>query len=122
MTPFAFYGTFMTGQPGHRNLAGARLLGPTRTAPRYRLYVVDELPALVPADDGVTIGCELYDVDEQHLARLAEIEPPGWVRAPLELGDGRTVEAFLATRELARRGEDVSMFGSWGAYMESLDS
>ena len=97
MTPFAFYGTFTSGQPGHANLAGARLLERTRTAPRYRLYDVDGLPALVPAADGASIECELYDVDERHLARLAE--------------------AFVATSELAARGEDVSAHGGWPAYV-----
>jgi gamma-glutamylcyclotransferase (GGCT)/AIG2-like uncharacterized protein YtfP len=52
------------------------------TVPRYRLYVVDALPALVAEQEGVAIACELYDVDEQQLQRLAEVEPPGWVRAP----------------------------------------
>ena len=116
MTAFAFYGTFTSGQPGHGNLAGATLVEQTRTAPRYRLYDVDDLPALVPATDGMSIECELYDVDEVHIARLAEIEPPGWSRAPLELGDGRVVEAFLAARDLAARGEDVSEHGGWPAY------
>jgi allophanate hydrolase len=117
MTPFAFYGTFTSGQPGHANLAGPRLLERTRTAPRYRLYDVDGLPALVPAADGASIECELYDVDEGHLARLAEIEPPGWARAPLELAGDRLAEAFVATAELAARGEDVSAHGGWPAYV-----
>lgn len=119
MTPFAFYGTFTSEQSGHRNLAGARFLERLETAPRYRLYVVDRLPALVRSDDGVSVACELYEVDEEHLARLAEIEPPGWARAPLELADGRRVEAFLASAELAARGEDVSAYGSWKAYVSS---
>jgi gamma-glutamylcyclotransferase (GGCT)/AIG2-like uncharacterized protein YtfP len=119
MTAFAFYGTFTSGQFGHGNLAGARLLERAQTAAAYRLYSVDGLPALVGSERGVSIGCELYDVAEEHLARLAEIEPPGWARAPLELLDGRRVEAFLASRELAARGEDVSAHGSWAAYVRS---
>lgn len=117
MTQFAFYGTFTSGQAGHANLVGARPVERTRTAPRYRLYAVDGLPALVCSDPGVAIECELYELDEEHLARLAEIEPPGWERAALELADGRRVEAFLATRETAGRGTDVSGHGSWAAYV-----
>jgi allophanate hydrolase len=120
VTAFAFYGTFVSGQPGHDYLAGARFLERTGTAPLYRLYAVDGLPALVPVEDGVSIGCELYDVTEEHLARLAEIEPPGWARGPLELVDGRRVEAFLASPNLTTRGEDVSGHGSWGTYADSL--
>jgi allophanate hydrolase len=119
VTSFAFYGTFTSGHSGHANLAGARLLERTRTAQAYRLYAVDGLPALVGSQRGVSIGCELYDVDEEHLARLAELEPAGWARAPIALADGRRVEAFLASPELAARGEDVSVYGSWAAYLSS---
>jgi allophanate hydrolase len=119
VTAFAFYGTFTSGQPGHGNLTGATLVERTRTAPRYRLYDVDDLPALVAVSDGVPIDCELYEVDESQLARLAELEPPGWSRAPLELEDGRVVEAFLAAQELAAHGADVSVYAGWAGYMAS---
>lgn len=120
MTPFAFYGTFMRDQPGHGRLAEARFLEETRTASRYRLFFVDGLwPALVPSEQGVEIACELYDASEALLARLAEIEPPGWSRGPVELVDGRRVEAFLGDPELADRGADVSAFGGWAAYVRS---
>jgi gamma-glutamylcyclotransferase (GGCT)/AIG2-like uncharacterized protein YtfP len=118
MTPFAIYGTFGSGQPGHANLEGARLLERVRTAPAYRLYLVDgRWPALVPAADGVEIECELYDCDEQLLERLAELEPPGWQRSPVALADGREVEAFVADRVLAERGVDVSQHRSWAAFV-----
>jgi len=119
VTLFAFYGTFTSSQPGHGNLASARLVERTLTAPRYRLLFVDGLwPALVPAaDDGAAIECELYECSEELLERLAHVEPPGWNRAPLELEDGRTVEAFVGDTELAARGVDVSGHGSWGAFV-----
>ena len=123
MTLFAFYGTFTSTQPRHVELRGARLVETTRTAPRYRLFVVDGMwPALVPAEDGVAIECEVYDAEEELLARLAELESPGWSRAPLELGDGRVVEAFVADLPLAGRGEDVSRHGGWPAFREWLAS
>jgi hypothetical protein len=61
----------------------------------------------VAEQEGVAIACELYDVDEQRLQRLAEVEPHGWVRP--------------ASAGLAARGEDVSAFGSWAAYMNAGD-
>jgi gamma-glutamylcyclotransferase (GGCT)/AIG2-like uncharacterized protein YtfP len=121
VTLFALYGTFTSGQPGHGNLADARFIERTKTAPRYRLFIVDGMwPALIPSDDGMTVGCELYDASEELLARLAEVEPPGWDRAPIELADGRSVDAFVAEPALAARGEDVSGYGSWPAYREWL--
>jgi allophanate hydrolase len=120
MMLFAFYGTFTSTQPGHGNLAGARLVERVRTAPRYRLYFVDGLwPALVPAEDGVEIQCELYECSEELLERLAHVEPPGWNRGPLELEDSRRVEAFVGDAELAARGVDVSEHGSWAAFVSS---
>ena len=120
MTLFAFYGTFTSSQPGHGTLAGARFVERVRAAPRYRLYFVDGLwPALVPADGGVAIECELYECSEELLERLAHVEPPGWNRGPLELEDGRSVEAFLGDAELAPRGVDVSERGSWAAFVSA---
>jgi len=120
VTLFAFYGTFTSGQSGHANLADATLVERTRTAPRYRLYFVDERwPTLVESDDGVPIECELWECSEQLLEVLAQVEPPGWNRAPLELEDGRAVEAFLGEPELVRRGVDVSAHGGWAAFRAS---
>jgi allophanate hydrolase len=88
-----------------------------RTAPRYRLFEVDgRWPALVEDDDGVEIAAELYDLDEPHVARLTELEPPGWSRGPAELADGRRVDAFLGEASLRERGRDVSEHGGWAAY------
>jgi allophanate hydrolase len=120
VTLFAFYGTFTSTQPGHGNLAGARYVERTRTAPRYRLHFVDgRWPALVPAESGVAIACELYECSEELLERLERVEPPGWNRGVVELEDGRAVEAFIGEPELAARGVDVSEHGSWAAFVSS---
>jgi len=117
VTAFVIYGTFMRGQPGHGNLDGARFVEAVATAPRYRLFEVDaRWPALIEDEDGVSIAAELYELDEPHLARLAELEPPGWDRAPVELADGRRAEAFLGAQSLRTRGVDVSHHGGWAAY------
>jgi gamma-glutamylcyclotransferase (GGCT)/AIG2-like uncharacterized protein YtfP len=123
VTTFLIYGTFMRGQSGHPNLDGARFLEPVETAPRYRLYEVDgRWPALVEDDDGIAIAAELYEIEPAHLARLAEIEPPGWTRAAVELADDRTVEAFLGEQSLRSRGHDVSEHGGWAAYRATATS
>jgi gamma-glutamylcyclotransferase (GGCT)/AIG2-like uncharacterized protein YtfP len=120
LPPFLIYGTFMRGQPGHANLQGARFVEPVETAPRYRLYEVDgRWPALIEDDDGVAIAAELYEIDEQHLARLAELEPPGWNHAPVELADGRRAKAFLGDPSLRARASDVSAHAGWAAHAAS---
>jgi len=120
MTLFAFYGTFMRGQPGHANLDGAAFIEEVKTAPSYRLFYVDHRwPALIPDEQGMEIACELYELSEEHIAQLAEIEPPEWERAPLELADGRMADAFLGDPVLRRRGIDVSAHGGWAAFTRS---
>ena len=110
----------MRGQPGHGNLGGAEFLGAVRTAPRYRLWLVDgRWPAVIPAEDGVEIAAELYDLDEGLLAQLTMLEPPGWSRAPVDLDDGRVAEAFLGDAELTEHGVDVSRYGGWAAFVAS---
>ena len=118
MPHFVIYGTFMRGQPGHANLDGAEFFEEGETAPRYRLWEIDgRWPALIEAEDGVAIAAELYEITPAHLARLAEIEPPEWRRAPLELADGRRAEAFLGDPDLRARGIDISAHGSWAAFV-----
>jgi gamma-glutamylcyclotransferase (GGCT)/AIG2-like uncharacterized protein YtfP len=122
MPLFVIYGTFMRGQPGHANLDGAECLGDARTAPGYRLFEVDgRWPALIKDDDGVAVAAELYEIEPAHLARLAEIEPSGWKRAPVELADGRSAEAFLGDPSLRSRGHDVSAHGGWAAFVASRE-
>lgn len=123
MPTILIYGTFMRGQPGHANLEGAEFLEAVETAPRYRLWEVDgRWPALVEDGAGVAITGELYEISPAHLARLAEVEPPGWRRSSVELADGRTVEAFVGDRTMTARGVDVSGHGGWAAYRTAVDS
>ena len=92
MPAFLIYGTFMRDQPGHANLDGARFVEPAETAPRYRLFEIDERwPA------------------------------PGWASTPVELSDGRRVDAFLGSPDLRARGIDVSGHGGWAAYRASCE-
>jgi gamma-glutamylcyclotransferase (GGCT)/AIG2-like uncharacterized protein YtfP len=117
---FMIYGTFMRRQPGHGNLAGGRFLEEVRTAPQYRLFLVDGWPALTEVErDGVALAAELYDLSEEHVARLSAIEPPGWRRTPAELEDGRRADVFLADAELVARGLDISEHGGWAAFVAS---
>jgi gamma-glutamylcyclotransferase (GGCT)/AIG2-like uncharacterized protein YtfP len=119
---FLIYGTFMRGQPGHANLDGAEFLGEVETAARYRLWEIDgRWPALIEDENGVAIAAELWEIDPAHLARLAEIEPPGWNRGPVELTDGQRAEAFLGDPELRARGQEVSGHGGWPGFVASRE-
>jgi gamma-glutamylcyclotransferase (GGCT)/AIG2-like uncharacterized protein YtfP len=116
-------GTLMRGQKLHANLDGAEFLGEFRTAPRYRLYsIADVHPGMFEVETGgVSVVGELYRMPTEVWARVEAGEPPRLYRGPVTLSDGRQVDGILYPRELAEgRHRDISEFGDWRAYMDSL--
>jgi gamma-glutamylcyclotransferase (GGCT)/AIG2-like uncharacterized protein YtfP len=112
-------GTLMRGLALHGNLAGAEFLGETRTAPRYRLYSIDDRhPGMVEvAEGGVAVAGELYRVPEDVWRRVQAGEPPHLYRGRVTLADGREVDGILYPRDrLDARHLDISAHGGWRAY------
>jgi gamma-glutamylcyclotransferase (GGCT)/AIG2-like uncharacterized protein YtfP len=115
-----FYGTFMRGQPGEANLAGASFIGGVTTAPRYRIYSIrDEHPLLVAVEaGGGSVAGQLLDVPEELWSEIFAAEPPGLHFGTVELSDGRSVTAMLGTPGYAEReGTDITSHGGWAAYV-----
>jgi hypothetical protein len=119
-------GTAMSGQADHEAISGARFLGETRTAPRYRFLAVrDEFPGLVPvADGGQSIVGELYDLSEEMLTgSLLPREPPELELGVVTLAGGEVVEAMHLIPERISEGDhvvDITHFGGWAAYQAHL--
>jgi gamma-glutamylcyclotransferase (GGCT)/AIG2-like uncharacterized protein YtfP len=113
-------GDGMRGGSAHHHIAGSRLLGERRTAPRYRFYSVrDEFPALYPAaDGGAAVLGELYDVPMGQLRDLLAGEPPELELSIVELEDGDLSFAMVLRRgEQARGGcRDITEYAAWRAY------
>jgi gamma-glutamylcyclotransferase (GGCT)/AIG2-like uncharacterized protein YtfP len=86
------YGSLRRGRENHDELAGARYVGPARTAPRYRLVQKEGYRALIEGDRA--IEGELYDIDDQVMTRLDEFEGTGYVRATVMLADGSSAFAY----------------------------
>lgn len=107
------YGTLLAGEPAHARLAGARFLGPVRTAPDYDLVDFGAYPALVPGGRSAVTG-ELYLVDEATLERLDEFEavPDLYFRVRIRLAAGSLAETYLMPREQAR-GRRIIESGDW---------
>ena len=113
-------GTLMRGLALHAHLDGAKFLGEAQTAPRYRLYSIEDIhPGMFEVErGGVSVAGEIYRVSEEVWTRLEAGEPPGLYRGPVQLMDGRDLDGILYPRELAEgKHRDISEFGDWRAYM-----
>jgi gamma-glutamylcyclotransferase (GGCT)/AIG2-like uncharacterized protein YtfP len=120
-----FYGTFMRGQPGEANLAGATFVEEVSTAPRYRLYSIrDEHPLLVEVmEGGASIAGQLFDVPDELWAGIFAAEPPGLHVTEIELADGRVVQGMLGEPQYAeRQGVEITDYGGWAAYVTQKGS
>src|SRR5258706_14874722 len=67
------------------------------TAPKYRLYSVDDSHAALVEDreNGVSVRGELVDIADDRWEEILASEPPGVTQEPVELQDGRlAIAAF----------------------------
>jgi allophanate hydrolase len=104
---------------------GARLLGATRTAPRYRLYLLPDTeppkPGLVDSADGAgsAIELEIWSMPvDRYGSFVAEIPAPLGI-GTIELQDGRVVQGFVCTQPVAPAARDISTFGGWRNFIAS---
>ena len=117
-------GTLMRGLALHGNLEGAEFVEACSTAPRYRIYSIDDRhPGMFEVSDGepgVAVPGELYSVPDDVLRRVEAGEPPGLYRGRVLLGDGRVVDGILYPRQLAEGvHRDISAFGGWREYLSA---
>ena len=79
-----------------------KLLGPVRTAAKYRLYPAENgrHPRMCEVQNGgVSIAGELYDLSPGEITDLIAAEPPDAYQCTIELEDGSTAEAMLYPRD-----------------------
>jgi gamma-glutamylcyclotransferase (GGCT)/AIG2-like uncharacterized protein YtfP len=107
---------------GDQAALGLRFLETARTAPKYRLYSIDDAYAALveDGDAGAAISGELVEVADERLEELLAGEPPGVVQAPVELDDGRVVSsAFADARALAGDAREITGYGGFAAYLRA---
>jgi len=88
------YGSLKRGQANHGKLGGAPFVSVTRTVAQFALRLVESYPALSP---GVrSIGGELFWVSPARLSLLDEFEGDGYIRAEIDLVDGRRAVSYVS--------------------------
>lgn len=116
----------MTGQPLNHQLTelGAVLRMPATTAPRYRLVALatqPPKPGLLRVSEVMPeIECEVWWLPLQQVGRfLSKVSAPLAI-GQVELSTGEWVHGFLCEHHAAIEARDITHFGSWLRYRESL--
>ncbi|CAI7672942.1 unnamed protein product [Penicillium pancosmium] len=124
----AVVGAHLSGFPLNKDLVsrGATLVTATATAPFYRLFALDTSgPVSKPglkrvADGGESIEVEVWKIPLDKMGGFL-----GTIAAPLgigsvELQDGRWVHGFICEPVGLENSKDITSFGGWRGYSQSL--
>ncbi|MFO0520912.1 MAG: allophanate hydrolase [bacterium] len=128
----AVVGAHLSGMPLNHQLTSraARCLAATTTAPVYRLHA---LPGTVPArpglarvgagaaSTGTAIAVEVWELSTEAFGAFVAEVPPPLAIGTVTLADGSTAKGFVCEPAALDGAPDVSAFGGWRAYCESLD-
>ena len=126
--PVAVVGAHLSGMPLNGQLLerGATLRGAARTVPDYKLFA---LPGTTPAKPGLVrvdraagaaIALEVWDMPIAHYGSFVAAIPAPLGIGTLELAGGERVQGFLCEAQATAGAMDISHFGGWRAYIDSL--
>ncbi|MBD1912780.1 MULTISPECIES: gamma-glutamylcyclotransferase [unclassified Leptolyngbya] len=118
-------GSALRGQPDHQNLGEAKFIAEAKTQPLYRLHSVQNgwHPGIYEVEEGgISIPGEVYEMTIEQFDYLATNEPPHMYPVEVPLQDGGVATAFLYPREKVEEygWEDISNYGGWVAYKQSV--
>ncbi len=121
MLAFAVNGTLMRGLERNANLvaAGAVFDREARTAPRYRLWSIDDVhPAMLRVTSGgSSIDVEIWRVPPAGIAAILLTEPDGLCVGRLVLDDATEVLGVLAEPALVEGRREITAYGGWRGYV-----
>jgi gamma-glutamylaminecyclotransferase len=107
------YGSLLPGERDQHLLAGAKLVGPMKTAPRYKLVDLGVFPALI---DGGTVSVtgELYVIDKKQRFVIDTVKqcPILFQREVISLEDGTSAEAYVMNEDQVRGKRRIAA-GDW---------
>ena len=123
----AVVGAHLTGMPLNGQLLerGALLVQTTTTAGHYRLYALPNTTPPKPglkrvASGGAAIAVEVWDMPIAQVGSFLALIPAPLGLGKLELVDGSWVTGFICEGFAFDAAQDVTPFGGWRAYMQSL--
>ena len=124
----AVVGAHLSGMPlnGQLTERGAMLVGRTETAPDYRFYAlagtVPAKPGLlrVASGTGARIALEVWEMPAKHYGSFVALIPAPLGIGTLKLDDGSSVQGFVCEPAALDGARDISEFGGWRAYLQTL--
>lgn len=124
----AVVGAHLSGQPLNYQLRerGAQLVRACRSAPDYRLFALANTtppkPGLVKVSDGLgqRIALEVWSMPLSQFGGFVALIPPPLGIGTLVLEDGEQVKGFVCEPYGLEGARDITAFGAWVAYLESL--
>jgi allophanate hydrolase len=124
--PLLVVGAHMSGMPLNHQLIerGAARLGEVLTAPDYRLFALDTVPAKpglirTEAGCGAAIAGELWALSAAGLGSLLAGLPQPMALGRVTLADGREVVGFLCEPAALDGAQEITEFGAWRAFLET---
>ena len=121
-------GAHMQGLPLNHQLADrkARLLKRTVTAPYYRLYALaggpPQRPGLMRDErNGVAIEVEVWEMPAEQFGSFIKLVPQPLGIGTLELKDGSKEKGFICEHFAIETAKDVTSYGGWRGFLDSLD-
>lgn len=125
--PIAVVGAHLSGMPlnGQLTERGATLREATTTAAHYRLFALPNTTPLKPgllrvAAEGAPIAVEVWDMPLAAVGSFLALIPPPLGLGSLELADRRWVNGFICEAHALAGARDVTAFGGWCAFVQSL--
>lgn len=125
--PLVVVGAHLTGMPLNKELQAleATLIKTTRTASNYRLYAlagtVPPKPGLLRvASGGTGIEVEVWALSAAAFGLFVSRIPSPLGIGTIALEDGISAKGFLVEQVAIEGARDISDFGGWRRYVESL--
>ncbi len=120
----AVNGTLMRGLALNQNLlsVGASFIRKTTTAPIYRLWSINDIhPAMMRVSEGgAEIAVEVWAVPMAELGQILLQEPAGLCIGKVQLSNGEEVLGVLGEAILCAGKLEITQWGCWRAYTQSL--